>query len=301
MNPDKRRVYHWTRRPQFKTTDPNFLGSGFLGKSTSFQLPGTFFGEEEYRELYVQANAPKYFAYLDYTEIYDYDEDPQKFLQVSAAEAWKTGGPALLIFEKILQKEGYKGYSTHFVVKYFESVDVFRDYELKELRDIDAEKFSEAVLAVRKAHEKSGLDKQLTLYSVQDYRKMRMFLGREGTAGFALQGDNIVSVFAHPLLARGASPNLLDWAVQKGGRRVDIFDTYLPKLYAREGFRTVARMLWDEQYSPVGWNYEAMKQFNNGRPDVIFMAYDPSSKIPLVGSYEEAEILQRSVHKMDGL
>lgn len=84
----------------------------------------------------------------------------------------------------------------------------------------------------------------------------------------------------------------MDIAVLNGGRRVDVFDTYLPKLYIRAGFRTVARMLWDENYAPKGWNYSLFKQFNGGRPDVIFMVYDPPPQIPVVSSYEEAEKIQ---------
>lgn len=292
---DLRRVYHWSRKPEFRITNPNLLGSGTLGKLADYQTPGTFFGEGSYWEPLIQKNSLKYFGYLNYVKIYDYDADSEKLLYKAVEETKRTASCGVLTFEKILRQRGYDGYSTHAVVKYFNPVSVFRDYELRELKDTEAEKFSDAVLAVRKIHEKSGLDKQLTLYSYQDYRKMRMFLSKDKTAGFALQGDNIVSVFAHPILARGASPNLLDIAVQNGGRRVDIFDTYLPKLYSREGFRPVARMLWDDQYAPIDWNYEATKQFNNGKPDIIFMAYDPSSKIPVVGSYEEAEILQRLV------
>lgn len=291
---DLRRVYHWSRKLPFKTTNPELMGTGILGKTKSPQLPGTFFGEDTYYEPLVQGNSWKYFAYLDYSKIYNYDLDSEKTLLKAVGESRNTGKSALLVFEQSLLDLGYIGYSTHSVVKCFAPIPVNRDYDVREVTEADAEEFSNSVLAAREVHKNFGVDKQLTLYSVEDYKTMRLFIGRDKTAGFALQGDNIISVFSHPFLSPGASPNLLDLAVRNGGRRVDIFDTYLPKLYAREGFRVVARMLWDEQYAPKGWDYSAMKQFNNGRPDVVFMIYDPKTRTPVVNSYEEAELLQQA-------
>jgi hypothetical protein len=42
--------------------------------------------------------------------------------------------------------------------------------------------------------------------------------------------------------------------------------------------RAVARLKWDDQYKPEGWDYELYKKYNNGRPDVVFMAYDGESR-----------------------
>jgi hypothetical protein len=70
---------------------------------------------------------------------------------------------------------------------------------------------------------------------------------------------------------------MLDLAKQEGGRRLDAFDTVLPHIYAQNGFRTVARLPWNEDYKPEGWNHDAFKQFKGGRPDVVFMAHDPQA------------------------
>ncbi|GAA3134050.1 hypothetical protein GCM10020255_008590 [Rhodococcus baikonurensis] len=37
----------------------------------------------------------------------------------------------------------------------------------------------------------------------------------------------------------------------------------------------VARLAWNDDYSPDGWDYQLFDTFNGGRPDVVFMAYDP--------------------------
>ena len=57
--------------------------------------------------------------------------------------------------------------------------------------------------------------------------------------------------------------------------RLDCFDTVLPNLYADAGFVPVARLAWNDDYSPDGWDYQLFDTFNGGRPDVVFMAYDP--------------------------
>ena len=246
-----------------------------------------------YKNPWIQANSTKYFTYLDYDKIYDFDSDPLKELSRIYKEIQKTGGLLLPKFEESLVENGYKGYVRQKEVKYFFPVLLNRDYEVESIPDTGAEKFWDSLMVARRAHESSGSDKQLTSYSVKEYRLMKLFLGRGGEVGFALQGDNIVSVFSHPILAPRALPNLMDVAVRNGGRRVDVFDTYLPKLYSREGFKPVATLPWNDEYAPEGWDYSAMKQYNNGRPNVVFMVYDPSSKIPGVSSYEEAEKIQR--------
>ena len=174
-----------------------------------------------------------------------------------------------------------------------------RNYDVRETED--PEKFYDAISKVKEAHAEQGTDKQLAVYSPQEYAGMKTFLSPNGKTGFALKGDDIVSVFSHPTDTPGAAAHLLDVAVKNGGRRLDAFDTYLPKIYAREGFRVVARMPWNDAYAPEGWDHEAMKQYNNGRPDVVFMAFDPAhasaSGGKLVGSYAEAEKLQKAAEE----
>jgi hypothetical protein len=68
-------------------------------------------------------------------------------------------------------------------------------------------------------------------------------------------------------------------AVQEGGRRLDAYDTILPKLYYNNGFKTVARLKFDEQYAE-GWDKKIFADFSNGKPDVVFMVYDPEYNQP---------------------
>lgn len=116
------------------------------------------------------------------------------------------------------------------------------------------------------------------VYPEDDYRQMRLFTVDDGTAGFALKDDELVSVFCHQdSIHRGSTPALLVAAVHEGARRLDCFDTALPGLYARGGFVPVARLGWNDEYAPDGWDKGTYRAFNDGRPDVVFMAYDPSA------------------------
>ena len=140
----------------------------------------------------------------------------------------------------------------------------------------------------------------VALYSPQDYAGMRLFLADQGKAGFALKGDDIVSVFKHPDAGvRGAGKEMADMAVREGGRRLDAFDTVLPHIYSDAGFRAVARLSWDDEFAPGDWNHERMAEYNGGKPDVVFMVYDPDAPPYRAGdgqrvaTYEEAERLQK--------
>lgn len=74
-----------------------------------------------------------------------------------------------------------------------------------------------------------------------------------------------------------AANSMLEIAVAAGGRRLDCFDTVLPAIYAKSGFVPVARLKWNDDYAPDGWNYTLYQRYNGGRPDVVFMAHNPAS------------------------
>ena len=114
------------------------------------------------------------------------------------------------------------------------------------------------------------------IYDEDEYRQMRLLVTDDGRAGVALKGDEIVSAFAHKDCAHPkAVRSMLSQATALGGRRLDCFDTVLPKLYADAGFVPVARLKWNDDYAPDGWDYDTFRAYNNGRPDVVFMSYDP--------------------------
>lgn len=112
------------------------------------------------------------------------------------------------------------------------------------------------------------------VYDQAEYGKMRLFLTQDAKAGFALKGDDVVSVFSTQ--KDGAAHSMLALAVQEGGRRLDAFDTVLPKIYALNGFVATSRTAWNDEYAPPGWSKALFASFNKGQPDVVYMAYSPA-------------------------
>ena len=139
------------------------------------------------------------------------------------------------------------------------------------------------------------------VYTPEEYAEMRTFLTDDGKAGVAIKPDgDIVSVFNTPGSGiKGLTVSALDLAVQHGGTKLDAFDTVLPHLYAKSGFKAVARMHWNDEYSPEGWDKGQFEQHNGGEPDVVFMAHDPEGVADyqpgdgkLVTDYDEGVRLQ---------
>ena len=137
------------------------------------------------------------------------------------------------------------------------------------------------------------------VYGPEEYQGMRMFLTKDGDAGFAVKGDDIVSVFN-----RKDSPHkrvtipALMLAVQEGGRKLDAFDTALPQLYSKLGFRISSRTVWNDEFAPPEWDKELFQQYNKGEPDVVFMHYDPQSTEvyeQLAGTYDPDNAMRNAL------
>ena len=128
--------------------------------------------------------------------------------------------------------------------------------------------------AIRDAKDASPYGAAVYVYPVEDYADMRLFMTEDGKSGVALKGDDIVSAFSGPP-HKGSVNSSIQLAVQEGGRRLDAFDTVLTGIYHVNGFQVVGRMKWNEDYKPDNWDKEQFSPFNNGEPDVVYMAYNP--------------------------
>ncbi len=160
-------------------------------------------------------------------------------------------------------------------------------------------------ISLAKKHNRYGA--AVHIYDEADYQGAKLFTTPDGKAGFAIKPDgDIVSVFSDPRSAKdrpASSLAMLQLALQMGGRKLDAFDTVLPTLYGANGMRPVARIAWDDEFAPEGWDKKVFAKFNNGEPDVVFMVYDPDyvfkpgdvKKAPLFASYEEAVDAQDAV------
>lgn len=128
---------------------------------------------------------------------------------------------------------------------------------------------------------------------------MDLYLSEDGQSGIAVKPNgDIVSVFAGDNAPRGSGYTLMLLAIQNGGRQLDCFDTHLPDYYSLIGFKPVAKMKWNDEYIPEGWNKENFKDYNNGEPDVVFMAYDPNNDIEK--QHESLEDTMEEIEKKRG-
>lgn len=142
-------------------------------------------------------------------------------------------------------------------------------YELQATTE-NAERFAEAITASKERQGAAGAS--VYVYPVEEYKDMRLFLAEDGEAGVAVKPDgDIVSVFSSNKSGRCA----VEIAIAAGGTKADAFDTILPHLYGAHGLKVVARIPFDPDEAPADWDYDAMKKFNGGRPDVVFMVVDP--------------------------
>jgi hypothetical protein len=157
---------------------------------------------------------------------------------------------------------------------------------------------------MKEAAARSKFGAAVNVYSPEEYAEMRLFVTADNKSGFALKGDDIVSVWSDPKGPSGRTDSLLPMAVQMGGRRLDAFDTVLPEIYAKHGFRIESRLSWNDEFAPTGWDKGTYARFNNGEPDVVFMVWDPAYKgAPRAKdgvratSYDEAVEVQAAAQK----
>ena len=140
---------------------------------------------------------------------------------------------------------------------------------------------------------------QVEIKSPQELANMRVFQ-RDSGSGFAIKNDgDIVAVYASPNEPPRGSYSMLEAAVEAGGRKLDAFNTYLPKIYETVGFRPVAKLPWNDEFSPPGWDKKVFDEYNKGEPDVVFFVYDPdyvgqggAAKLKYSDSYDEAVAVQ---------
>lgn len=144
--------------------------------------------------------------------------------------------------------------------------------DLYEINPEDSAAFYDKIMDLQKGNKWHA---SVYVYPVEEYKDMRVFLASDGESGIAIKKDgDIVSVFSSPIARDRQSANsMIATAVSLGGRKLDCFDTVLPKIYAQEGFVEVGRDTWNDEYKPDGWEYETYKGFNNGRPDVVYMEH----------------------------
>lgn len=131
--------------------------------------------------------------------------------------------------------------------------------------NLTGEDFHAAITSAVEANKKGAA---VHVYPASDYDNMSVFTFDEGRVGFAIEPDgNLVSVFKDPASeVKGALDLIVPEAIRRGATKLDAFEGFLTKSYAKYGFEVVERIPWDDKYMPEGWDKETM-----GTPDVLVM------------------------------
>lgn len=119
----------------------------------------------------------------------------------------------------------------------------------------------------------SPVGKQVTQVSPEELSKdyARVFVSKDGLAGTGIKHTGeVAAVFSRSDL-RGTATSFVRFASENGGKHLECFDTFLPKVYAKAGFKTVAAIDFNREFAPEGWDYEAMSSHHNGEPPIVFM------------------------------
>lgn len=114
---------------------------------------------------------------------------------------------------------------------------------------------------------------QVDLVPRKDLKGMRLYTTRDGQSGLAQTEDGYVTgVFTTSTKYRKTAVSHLKHANTHGANHLDCFNTYLPSIYNKAGYKTHAAVPFDDDYAPDGWKRSTYREWNDGRPDVVFMA-----------------------------
>lgn len=148
---------------------------------------------------------------------------------------------------------------------------------------------------------------QVELKTADELSQFKLYQ-TDDDAGFALKPDgDIVAVYSGASEPRNGLFSVLQAAIDQGGRKLDAFNTMLPKVYQTVGFKPVARVKWNDQFAPKppfaakAWDKETYKEFNNGEPDIVLMVYDPDyfggadmATVPRFDDFDKAAEIQNA-------
>lgn len=153
----------------------------------------------------------------------------------------------------------------------------------KETEDVNL--YSQSLESARAEMKKTGKgdDLQVSPVSPEEAQAIvdeggKIFISEDGKYGGYVKADGYMGgLFKDPNMKyKGVSKLLQDARVKEGGRFMEGFATYLEKEYVKNGFRPVARLKFNEEYAPEGW--DAPNSSLRTKPDVVFFAYDPTGK-----------------------
>ncbi|MGB0141452.1 MAG: hypothetical protein ACPF8W_00105 [Luminiphilus sp.] len=140
---------------------------------------------------------------------------------------------------------------------------------------------------LKRAQDSQGpIGKQVDVYEPEEYEGMTLMASPNADAGFAItpEGEIVSLVKNADSPMKGFASKSLAEAAPNGGVFLNAFDTFLTDLYGKNGYRAVSRIPFDEDVMRDSIGDEATEAFmdaardyNEGKPDLVFMVKDPDT------------------------
>lgn len=149
----------------------------------------------------------------------------------------------------------------------------------------DQQRFSDALNAAKASNDHGAYVDAQSVEQLTE-KGAKLIVSEDGLAGAAVattgkEKGNIFAVFKDAKsTARGASAELLIQAIAEGGNKLDCYAGKLAAMYAKIGMEPVARVAFNEEFMPDGWNTE-----RDDHPDIIFWKHNGDSADTVAQKY----------------
>jgi hypothetical protein len=151
---------------------------------------------------------------------------------------------------------------------------------------------------IAKARQNNGKGLYVSLYPIDDInhedwietgysnKDIRLFLSNDGSVGFALHREDIISVFSDKTVANHPKSvcSILFNALEAGGRKLDCYGEDLVRVYERMGFKLTGKIPYNDGYMKDEWK-DRLEE--HGRPDVYALYWADSSIEETISKFEE--------------
>tara|TARA_R110000744_G_scaffold98093_1_gene189506 strand:+ start:13586 stop:19444 length:5859 start_codon:yes stop_codon:yes gene_type:complete len=151
-----------------------------------------------------------------------------------------------------------------------------------EMKPTEPLNFIEGLNKTREAYKAQGKNVDLQVSAVTEVEARAivdeggtLLITKDGMMGGYIKADGYMGgLFSHPDAGGGATKAFVAQIQKYGGTHAESYATYLEPLYAKLGWKPVARIKFNVEYAPKGWN--AKDSVLRGKPDVVFYSYEPN-------------------------
>jgi len=151
-----------------------------------------------------------------------------------------------------------------------------------EMKPTEPVNFVEGLNKTREVYKAQGknVDLQVSAVTEAEARAIvdeggTLLITKDGMMGGYIKADGYMGgLFSHPDAGGGATKAFVAQIQKYGGTHAESYATYLEPLYAKLGWKPVARIKFNVEYAPKGWN--AKDSILRGKPDVVFYSYEPN-------------------------